>query len=341
MVMPVFARHMEWPHLVRHTLLALVFAGWVSPGLRGATAVSPNHPVPGGLPGYLVLPLGRGHFNRLCFAATLEGVQGLMILDTGAAHSGLSASKYAFIKPGPNRPLPSKMPATVYVNGRSAPVGFAHNFLVHNTDLGANVFPLLPQHDLYDASLSNRQYDGLFGEDYLRHFRAVVDCGRLVAYFNLDPARKTNLGPALTRAGWTAVPMHDLHNNFVVPCEINGHRFRMIVDTGAPFVAMDVRMLLTAGVSGRSTHLRSGVIGTHVGETQFARVPQVSFGQYQATDVQVFTNSNNARYFQDTANDVASGKVLGLLGGDFLANHHAIIDVGGSTLYLRSTAPPH
>ena len=299
-----------------------------------AASVPVNHPTPRSPAGYAVISLGRGHLNRLCLAATIEGIKGLMIVDTGANHSALS-DKYASLLPGPTRKLPAGVPLVANVNGRSCKVGVARDFHVGNTDLGTVAIPLLQRRLLYEQSTHDRQYDGLMGEDLLRRYRAILDCGRLALYLITNPNQKLNLGPALTQAGWTRVPLSDLQNDFVVPCEINGEHFRIIVDTGAPFTLMDRGMLASAHTSVSSIPMRGGIIGTRAEQMGFVKLPRAAIGSYTATDLQVVADSSSARYFQDAANDQTNGKVLGLLGGSFLAANNAIIDIGGKALYLK------
>lgn len=316
--------------------------GLLSAFIQGAQAVPPVSSAgavtrgTGGIPGYEVIALGRGHMNRLCLAATVEGVKGLMMLDTGASHSGLSTGKYAFLLKTETHPLPSGVPRTAKVNGTPTRIAFAKDFHVGKVDLGSLPLAMLPPRYLYETHVDDRQYDGLLGEDLLRRFRAVVDCGHLAAYFNTDPARKINLGPGLLRAGWTRVPMSNLENDFVVPCEINGQTYRMIVDTGAPFVIMDRGMLQAAHVAVKDIPMHGGVIGTRGAQAGFVRLDSVAFGNYHVSHIQVVADPQSASYFQDHANDQTSGKVLGLLGGSFLADHHAFVDIAGSALYLKS-----
>ena len=326
--------------LARHRLMRFLFVPVLLViGNMPANAVAPQvgtHPAAPTIPGLQIIRLGRGHYNRLCLAATLEGNKGLMMLDTGASQTTLSETKYGSLRPGPNRKLPPGVPATVPVNGERSVVGITHDFHVGETDLGPAAVVLVPRRGLYDQTYdSDRQYDGLLGENFLRRYRAVVDCGRLALYLNTNPAHKLNLGPALVQAGWTRVPMSDLHNDFVVPCEINGHHFRMIVDTGSPFAVMDRSMLEGAQVSAVDIPMSGGVIGARSEKMGYVRLPTASFGDYHVASLQVVADPSSARFFQDVKNDQANGKVLGLLGGSFLAANNAIIDVGSSSLYLK------
>ena len=316
-------------------VLTFMLLGGVFPGPGRVRATAPAV----GVRGWQILSLGRGHFNRLRLAATVEGVKGLLILDTGAGATLLSQNKFPTLRAGPDRKPPAAVPVTVSVNGLRASVSMARDFYVGGRNLGSAPVVLVPRRYLYDQSHdSDQQYDGLLGENFLHRYRAVVDCGRLALYLNTDPSQKMNLGSGLTQAGWTRVTMLNLHGDFVVPCEINGHRFRMVVDTGEPFVKMDRGMLAGAQVSATDIPMKTGVIGTIGAIAGFVRLPNVNIGGYDVNDLQVVVDTGSSRYFQDPHEDQASGKVLGLLGGSFLAANHAIIDVGGGALYLKREA---
>jgi hypothetical protein len=62
-------------------------------GAVTAAADSPSSASP--LPGYAIIHLGRGPFNRMDFAATVDGVKGAMVIDTGATSTMLNDVKYA------------------------------------------------------------------------------------------------------------------------------------------------------------------------------------------------------------------------------------------------------
>ena len=122
--------------------------------------------------GLTIIPLGRGHFNRLCLAATVEGIKGLMILDTGASNTVLSESKYGSLRPGPTRKLPHGTPATVSINGARSPVTVVHDFHVAGTDLGASLVSLAPRRFFFDEAYEeDRQYDGLLGRIFCAAFK--------------------------------------------------------------------------------------------------------------------------------------------------------------------------
>ena len=294
----------------------------------------------GSVGGYEIVRLGRGHLNRLCLAANIEGTKGLMIVDTGASKTSLNSDKYKFLLPGPDRKLPPGVPTYVPVNNMTCPVGLARNFQIGDVNLGALPVALVGNNFLYDRQMlyqadSARQYDGLMGENLLRHYRAIVDCGRMTLYLNTDPARKANLGPALTRAGWTRIPMEDFGNDFAVPCTLGSHHFRMVVDTGAPFTTLDKDRLRITGLQSAEVRAHGGLIGTHGGEIGLLRIDNLKIGDYTAVNSQTVTLPGLAGVMERKQGTVANAPLLGLLGGNFLAANGAMVDVGDRALYLK------
>ena len=57
-------------------------------------------------PKTLIAPLRRGELNRLGFDATIEGVKGTIMVDTGASFSVLNEGKYGFLLHRSERKLP-------------------------------------------------------------------------------------------------------------------------------------------------------------------------------------------------------------------------------------------
>ncbi len=291
--------------------------------------------------GYKIVRLGRGPHNRICLAATIEGTEGLIILDTGASATVLGEGKYKFLLSGGDRKLPAGMPKTISVNGLTSPTTVARSYRLGSLDLGAVPCCIVPSRYFYDyqelyAQGSERQYDGLMGENLLRHYNAIVDCSRLLLYLNTDPAHKIDPGPALVRAGWTRVPMSDLGNDFTVPCTLGGHRFRLAVDTGAPYTDLDTDQLRKTEIQAVDTQMTSSLIGQHDVSTGFLKVDSIRIGDYTAGTSQAFVRTGLSAAMTDRRHaSVTDAPILGLLGGNFLSHNSAIIDVGNHGLYLK------
>ena len=240
------------------------------------------------LPGYQVIRLGRAHNNRLCLAGTVAGTKGLMMLDTGANNTVLGETIYRSLLLNASYTLPSGVPRSITLNGAPTPLAEAPNFYVGESNLGSLPVCLIPSRYLDDPGASEgkgRSYDGLIGENILRHYNAMVDCSRLVLYLDIDPARKLNLSSAFARHGWTRVPMSDAGRDFTVPCTLNGRSYRLIVDTGSPFTNLDSTLLSSAGVASHGLPYRTGLIGTEALPVGLVELDQLQIGGYTATDV--------------------------------------------------------
>ena len=295
-----------------------------------------------GVPGYVVVPLGRGHNNRLLLTATIEGTKGLMIVDTGASGTLLSSARYGALLKDSNRKLPAGVPQTISMNGVQSPVTITHGYVVNGHDLGPVAAVVVPPRLVYDQAAlydhdAGRQYDGLVGEDLLRRCRAVVDCAHLVLYLNVDPARPLHLAGELERAGWTRIPMAGLKGgDFTVPCEVNGHAFRLIVDTGAPLTMLDRDRIRGAGVGARDLPMKAGVIGTRGEEVALADTRTLHIGAYTLGSTYLMASPRAAEVFDPAAG--AGTPLLGFLGGDVLAKNSAFIDIGEQALYLKHSS---
>lgn len=308
---------------------------------QGYDIVPPEHanPSPGGpLPGYQIVRLGRGHLNRLCLAATIAGTKGLMMLDTGANTSSLSDATYRSLLLDSAYKLPAGLPRSVNLNGTSVPLAEAPNFFVGKSNLGAVPVSVIPRRYLFDSSPrdgAGRSYDGLIGENILRHYNAIVDCGRLVLYLNLDPARKANLSSSFVRNGWTRVPMSDAGNDFTVPCVLRGHRFRLIVDTGSPFTNLDRNLLSAAQIESRDLDVSGGLIATDSRKAGLVDLDQMQIGDYTVTNVHMTATTQSLADFDRSPASRILEPIVGLLGGDTLAGNNAVVDIGNKALYLK------
>ena len=297
-----------------------------------------NRGVKGPIPGYQIVGLGRERNNRLCFAATIAGVKGLMMVDTGLQTTVLNDTTYRPLLPAAAHALPAGLPRTVSLNGTRIPLAEAPDLRVGPANLGAVPVCMVPGRDLTDpgrGGASGQVYDGLVGENVLRHYNAVIDCARLGLYLNLDPTRKLALPASFERAGWTRVPMIDTGHQFLVPCVVNGHRFRLVVDTGAPFTNLDLNLLNAAQVPSHVLGVRSGLLAASTEQVSLVDLDRLQIGGYTATGVHLTATAQSLKAFGGARDNAPDQPILGLLGGDILASNRAVVDFGGRMLYLK------
>ena len=294
------------------------------------------------LPGYRLIPLGRKRNNRLCFTAMVAGTKGLIMLDTGATNTALNETTYRSLRLGGASRLPAGVPRALSINGTTTPLAEAPDFQVGPSNLGAVPVCLIPRTYLQDGAADGQGqlYDGLLGQNILRHYQAMIDCTRRVLYLDLDPAKKVNLASSFARNGWTRVPMIDTGSHFLVPCVLNGHRFRLVVDTGAPFTSLDLNLLKDAQVPSRPLPFRSNLIGRAPSPVSLVDLDHLQIGDYVAKDVHLTATAQSLAEFAGRGDRSPDEPVIGLLGGDLLARHGAIIDIGNRALYLRANTAP-
>lgn len=292
----------------------------------------------GPVPGYQVVRLGRGHFNRLRLVGTVAGIKGLMMLDTGANNSVLGDQAYRTLRLSAAYQLPKGLPRTVHLNGTNVPLVEAVGYTVGGSNLGSVPVCLLPQRYLLDPGTKEEKgqpYDGLLGQNILRHYNAIIDCGRLMLYLNVDPAKKLNLSGSFVRHGWTRVPMSDVGNDFAVPCVLNGRRYRLIVDTGTPFTSLDLNLVRQAQVASHELPLKGSLMGTDVKPVSLVEFDHLQIGSYTATGVHMTATEQSFGAFDARQSSAEEGPILGFLGGDLLAANAAVIDIGSKSLYLK------
>ena len=298
----------------------------------------PDLAVKSPLPGYRLIRLGRKHNNRLCFAATVAGTKGLIMLDTGAANTALNGGTYRSLRLGGTASLPAGIPRALSLNNATAPMAEAPDFQVGPSNLGAVPVCLIPSQYLLDGGPGDgggQLYDGLLGQNILRHYGAMIDCARLVLYLDLDPAKKLDLAASFARHGWTRVPMIDTGTHYLVPCTLNGRRYRLVVDTGAPFTNLDRGLLKDAQVTTRDVPFRSNLIGKDPEPVSLVDVDRLQIGGYAVRDAHMTATAQSLAEFAGHGDRSLDEPILGLLGGDLLARNGAIIDIGNQAIYFK------
>ena len=166
----------------------------------------------------------------------------------------------------------------------------------------------------------------------------MIDCGRLMLYLNLDPAKKLDLAASFVRHGWTRVPMIDTGTHFLVSCAVNGRRYRLVVDTGAPLTSLDQALVQAAGVPSRELPFRANLIGRQSKPVSLVGLDRLQIGDFVARDVHMISTAQSLAEFAGRRNRSPDEPIIGLLGGDLLARHGAVIDIGNQALYLKPPA---
>jgi len=178
---------------------------------------------------------------------------------------------------------------------------------------------------------------GMLGLGWLTQNHVVVD----YADGRIELPRATSYGETrqsrLIKAGYTAIPMaHDpAHGEYRVTVRINGVAAAMTVSTVADLV-LDTQYAERAGVKHRETgDAWGGPTGTTVAEYSAAEPVTLRIGPWSSLPLtpKIWDTYQYEAKPRPAAPEDAEG---GLLGADFMIANHAVIDFGGSVLYLRN-----
>ena len=304
------------------------------------------------IPGYVVLPLTpMERANQATLRVNLNGQSTRLVLDTGAnvtlVDSGFYRGARSQATTVTKADLPAGMQKHVNANGQAAEIGYIDSLTSGAMNFGRGpvlVTDLRSNFGRYNSYHAQAAIGGLLGEDILHRYAAIIDWRRRGVYFNTDPSKRLKLGPGLIGAGWTAVPMAPSPSrHFVVPCTVSGKPARLIVDTGAQFTTfvpgvVPLHILYNRDTGSSVTRLASTTMPLSLigGDSTMnpARVEHWKIGDFEvaSSNVAVATIPHGLLAIQAGGD----GPILGLLGAEVLAANNAIVDVGGSTLYLKA-----
>jgi len=276
--------------------------------------------------------------NRLTARATINGEKVRLVLDTGFDGPLGLDGRLA----GVNLATEKAEQSGYAVSGKvvKAHKGMAQSVVMGNVQLtsvpvevGAfkgfdeeRAQKFMSTYDFDQDVSSHASAAGFIGRDFLRTNHAVIDLGNRMLYLRPPgKGRAVQLAGALAAAGMGQAA---ITNGNLVDVEINGVPGKMVIDTGAVASLIDPRFAAKAkakdygsrememrDISGEKSRTNlTGLSGLRIAGIP-ARAPtvtQVNFSYYTAS----------------------GGKIVGLLGLDFLGQNWCIIDFGQNKLYF-------
>ena len=179
----------------------------------------------------------------------------------------------------------------------------------------------------FDADMGNPgSAAGFIGRDFLRTNSAIVDLPNHLLY--LKPpgkGKKAQLSGALTKVGMGEAPIVDGNR---IAVEINGVPATMIVDTGAVASLLDPRFAAKAKARGYgSSNMEFGDISGVRSKVDLTGLSNFKIGG-------ISVRSSGATLMPFSYYPASGGKIVGLLGIDFLGQNWSIIDFGQQKLYF-------
>jgi predicted aspartyl protease len=121
--------------------------------------------------------------------------------------------------------------------------------------------------------------------------------------------------------------------NLYVDTAINGTPARLMVDTGAFATLLHRSFVRQMRIPVRETQFRSAAVNLKQRGVQVAKIKRLSLGNINIVGEDVGVIDLEGLIHNGLLQ--ASPPVAGLLGAEILRQHHAILDFGTSTLYLK------
>jgi predicted aspartyl protease len=276
------------------------------------------------------IPLDRSNEHKLLLRATAAGGPAWVELDTGAPITCADETKAALFnfQPFP----PGSQPPTLILNGKPHKMTVIPQLEFGGVTVKNFPVALIDLSNMNQSLLRNRDRtnDAILGLDALRTLHAVIDCGTRKLFLNPNPA--ASAAATFTADGWRAVPMRLIGQHPVVPVVVNGEPALFLVDTGAPFSAIDAAWCRRQGIPLRGQNFTMKAIHYETTAAQVAHIHDLKVGPLDLgqTIVGVFdlgTLVGNG--------GIASTPVTGLIGSQTLERLQAIIDCGAMQLYIR------
>lgn len=184
-------------------------------------------------------------------------------------------------------------------------------------------------------------FDVVLGLDFLRRHSAVLDCGAGRLFTRREPPTpetRQQFTSAMQRAGYIAIELRIREAAALVcPARLEGNSFELLVDTGAAWTCLDGSRAEKWGLKPQPSTTRLsgaakvGTRGLAVAEVKSLRLGEVAIARTLVGLVELAD-------WGLAQEGKALGEIKGLLGGEILAAHSAVIDCGELKLWLKPLA---
>jgi len=315
------------------SILAVVILGVhsVSAATQGQSAATRSAPQ------YEALPLVRSHQNHLLVRAYINGKPALLGVDTGAPVSAISLNRRQYFRLA-GISSDSKLPTRLQINGAYNNVAIVRRFRLGGLNL---VDEPVVTVDLSGSSraarvLHEEEIDGILGADVLFPTQAVLDCNKQLLFLKVDPDAPGGM-PGVEYRGLQKMPLLLSEGyNLYVDGAVNGAPARLMVDTGAFATLLHRGFVRQMHIPLYDTPFSSSAVNLKQRGVEVARIQRLSVGKIDIMGKDIGVIDLEGLIHRGLLH--SSPPVAGLLGAEILRSHHAIIDFGTRTLYLRSRA---
>jgi predicted aspartyl protease len=279
------------------------------------------------LPGYKAVPVHYGPLNKMIMSVRINGQPANLLVDTGANQIILDADAAASFGVKPSQRGLRYIRFT-QINGQDLPVGFAQSITAGNMSFGGN--PVALRNSSPSGSGAGH-IDGVLGLDILLRHKAVINCRTKLIFFNVDQARRMNLGSIAASEKFTRVPIQREENGALTALgSIRGQPARLLVDTGAFVTTLHQAFVKSLGIASEPTR-----ISAQFGHGESKRISAAKIDDLNIGAFKVPPEKFGVAQLPNFALQQGSSRIAGILGMDTLYIHHAIIDLDGLSLFLK------
>jgi predicted aspartyl protease len=315
---------------LRKIVAALLAAAFLA--LPAVAAPARQGPSRAGSLLYEALPLVHSSQNHLLVQAEINGKPATLVVDSGAPISAVSVDRAEHFG---LTPLPAKsatkstMPYQLNINGAFNAVSIARNLRLGVLNLVDEPMILIK---VAEPRGARRESDGILGTDVLSPLKAILDYDRMLLVVKVDPTVPGPV-PGFDFRGFRRIRMQESEgSNLYVRGSINGTKARLMVDTGAPGTLLHSKFVVRMKIPTQKSRFNS--IGVNVPESRLhlANITKLSIGPMNMPGSRVGVIDLQGVIHNGLD---ASPPIVGLLGSQMLRDHHAIIDFGTKSLYLK------
>jgi predicted aspartyl protease len=279
------------------------------------------------LPGYKAVPVHYGPMNKMIMSVRINGQPASLLVDTGSTQLILDAEAAESFGIRPSQRGLRYIRFTK-IQGESLPVGFVQNISAGNMSFGSSLVTLSKS---LHAEAAIAGLDGVLGLDILLRHKALINCRTKLVFFNVDQARRINLGSVAASEKFTRVPIQrEQTGALTVPCSIRGQPTRLLLDTGAFVTILHEGFIKSLGVPAEPTRVSAQFGRGPFKPIKAAKMDELTIGAFKVTPEKF-----GVAPLPQFALQQGRTKIAGLLGMDTLYICHAIIDLDGMGLFLK------
>ena len=291
--------------------------------------------------GFTGVQMNRGPQNHLVVQVQVNGRPAALLVDTGSDISFLRADRAQQF--GVNR-----TGAEIQRRGRSFPLVAVPDVVIGGVSLGRVEAALTDAAQFRGTTRTpGGSADGVIGVDLLRRRNALINCRTRQLFLKTDPGALFDLAATTRGLGFTQIPLdRTRRGGLTVPCNVRGRAGKLLVDTGAFVTGFDDDMLRALGVPTRPSGLTTRGFDGEIRPIELVQISNLRIGGVaiapqtfgvmdlygKKKPVRTFTGLGRIEYYAPRA---PAEQIVGVLGNELLDQRHAIIDVGGMSLFLK------